>query len=126
MDDMPAVVSMVEAFGAKHAIPPAAIDDINIALDELLNNIISYSSSDGDEQIMVRLGYQPGELSAEIHDRGKAFDPLQAGPPDLSGTVQTRKVGGLGIHFVRELMDDVVYSRVDNENRLLLKKKIPK
>jgi serine/threonine-protein kinase RsbW len=112
--------------GAKHSVPAGTVNELNIALDEALNNIISYGYPDsGNGQIMVRLSYQPGEISAEVHDDGKPFDPLQAGAPDLSGTVQTRKMGGVGIHFMRQLMDDVAYARVGNENRLLLKKKIP-
>ena len=126
LDEMPAIVAMVAGFGAEHSVPAGTVNELNIALDEVLNNIISYGyPENGNGQIMVRLSYQPGEISAEIHDDGKPFDPLQAGAPDMSGTVQTRKMGGVGIHFMRQLMDDVAYARVGNENRLLLKKKIP-
>ncbi len=60
-----------------------------------------------------------------VADDGQPFDPLQAGPPDLGRNGETRRIGGVGIHFVKELMDDVVYSRVGSENRLTLKKKLP-
>jgi serine/threonine-protein kinase RsbW len=124
-EDMPAVVSMVETFGAAHNIPGIVINEINLALDEVLNNIISYGYPERENgNITVRLAYQPGEISAEVHDDGKPFDPGLAGPPDLSGTVQTRKVGGVGIHFVKQLMDEVVYARVGNKNRLLIRRRI--
>jgi anti-sigma regulatory factor (Ser/Thr protein kinase) len=124
-EDMPAIITMVEEFGVKNNIPGAVVNDLNLALDEVLINILSHGYADGATgQILVQLNYQSGELSAEIRDDGKPFDPLQVGPPDLGGTVQTRNVGGLGVHFVRQLMDNVVYARVGNENRLLLIKKI--
>jgi serine/threonine-protein kinase RsbW len=126
MEDLAAVVSMVEDFGAAHVIAAAVINDINLCLDELLCNIISYGYPDGGAgAITVRLRHQPGQVSVEVADDGRPFDPLQAGPPDLGGTVETRRIGGVGIHFVKELMDDVVYSRVGSENRLTLKKKLP-
>jgi anti-sigma regulatory factor (Ser/Thr protein kinase) len=126
MEEMPAVVSMVEGFGVKHSISDGVINEINLALDEILSNIISYGYPQGETgEIMVRLRYQPGEVTAEIHDDGVSFDPLQVASPDFAATVKDRRVGGLGITFVRELMDEVGYSRVANENRLLLTKKMP-
>jgi serine/threonine-protein kinase RsbW len=126
LGDMPAIVSMVEQFGVRHAIPAALVNDLNLCLDEVICNIISYGYPDhGKGEITVRLNYQPGLISTEIHDDGRPFDPLQTAPPDLDGTVQSRKVGGIGIYFVRQLMDDVVYRRVDNQNRLFLRKSIP-
>ena len=125
LDELEKVAVSVDAFGAQHGIPASASNDINVALDELLNNIVSYGYPDGSGgSITIELRYQPGELCAEIRDQGIAFDPLAAGPPDLSGDVETRRIGGLGILFVKELMDDVSYARVGNENRLLMKKRI--
>ena len=126
MEEMPAVVSMVEGFGVKHGISDRVINEINLALDEILSNIISYGYPQGETgEIMVRLRHRPGQVTAEIHDDGVSFDPLRAAPPDFAASVADRKVGGLGITFVRELMNEVAYSRVANENRLLLTKKTP-
>lgn len=126
IEETPAIISMVEDFGARHHIPPALVNDLNLCLDEVISNIISYGYPDGAKGgITVLLSYQAGQLTMEIRDDGAPFDPLQAGPPDLSGTVQTRKVGGIGIYFVRQLMDDVVYQRAGAENRLVLRKNIP-
>jgi serine/threonine-protein kinase RsbW len=126
LDELPAIATMVEDFGIKHSISGVAINELNLVLDEVLSNIILHGySGNATGQIIVRLNYKPGEISAEVHDDGKPFDPLQADSPDVSGTVQSRKVGGLGIHFVKELMDNVAYARVGNENRLVVRKKLP-
>lgn len=126
LEEMPAVVLMVESFGARHGISDTVINEINLVIDEVLCNIISYGYPDGGPgEILVRLGHRAGEVLAQIHDNGISFDPLQAPPPDLAATAKDRKVGGLGIAFVKELMDEVAYSRVAGENRLLLRKKMP-
>jgi serine/threonine-protein kinase RsbW len=125
LEDLPAINTMVENFGTKHSISITAVNDINLVLDEVLSNIILHGySGNAAGQIIVRLDYKSGEISAEVHDDGKPFDPLQVGPPDVSGEVLKRKVGGLGIHFVKELMDNVSYMRVGNKNRLTMRKKI--
>jgi len=75
-------------------------------------------------EIKLRLEYRYGEVVMVIEDRGRRFDPTQIPAPDLSGPLTTRKVGGVGIHFMRSLMDDISYTRAAGLNRLRLAKKI--
>jgi serine/threonine-protein kinase RsbW len=125
-EEMPGIVEMVEQFGAEHACPGPVINDVNVALDEVLSNIISYGYEDGvQSEILVRLDYRPGEVLVEIEDAGKPFDPLKAPVPDLALPLDERPVGGLGIHFIKSLMDEVAYAHVDGKNRLRLRKKLP-
>jgi serine/threonine-protein kinase RsbW len=124
-DEMPAIARMVEAFGAEHRVPPAIVNDLNVALDEALNNIISYGYEPGERSdIMVRLTCAAEEIVVEIVDAGRRFDPLQAPAPDLSGSLRERKVGGLGIHFIKNLVDEVTYDRIAGYNRLRLRKRL--
>jgi len=121
---MPSIVAMVEIFGAEHAVPRTVVNDLNLALDEALNNIISYAYAIGTEdEISVRILLRPGEIVAEIEDAGNPFDPLAAPAPDFSVPVRGRKPGGLGIHFIKSLMDEVAYIRRTGMNRLRLCKK---
>jgi len=57
-------------------------------------------------------------------DDAAPFDPLSAKSPDLVSPVDARQIGGLGIHFVRSIMDRVAYERVGNDNTLILEKDI--
>lgn len=123
--DMATVVAMTERFGAENKIGGAIVNDINVALDEVLTNIMSYAYSPGEQaEILVRLAIIGSDIVAEIEDGGRPFDPLQAPPPDLSKPLRDRKVGGLGIHFIKSLMDEVSYRRIDGRNRLRLSKKL--
>lgn len=63
-----------------------------------------------------------GGLTAEIADDGVPFDPRQAPEPDLSGSIEERRVGGLGVHLALTLVDRIDYRRVDGENRVTLHK----
>ncbi|PKL55888.1 MAG: ATP-binding protein, partial [Methanomicrobiales archaeon HGW-Methanomicrobiales-6] len=60
-----------------------------------------------------------------IIDDGVAFDPLTAPPPPLDVPAEERPIGGLGIHFIRTVMDSVTYARKDGKNVLSMEKKRP-
>jgi anti-sigma regulatory factor (Ser/Thr protein kinase) len=125
-EEMTGIVEMVDRFGSEHRLPSQVISDVNVVLDEILSNIISHAyKHDERSEILVRLEYRPNEIVVEVEDAGKPFDPLQVPPPDLAGPLQTRQVGGLGIHFIKSLMDEVAYARIDGKNRLCLRKKLP-
>jgi anti-sigma regulatory factor (Ser/Thr protein kinase) len=125
-EEVRSAAAMVERFSAEHRIPGQVVHDINVALDEVLANIISYAFAPGEvSEILVRLVHRPGEMELVVEDGGKPFDPLRAPRPKLGTPLEARQVGGLGIHFVKSLMDEVSYERVDGRNRLRLKKRLP-
>lgn len=123
LDAMAEVAVMVDVFGNDHGLSRRIVHDVNVALDEVLNNIISYAFEPGERsEIGIRLEISGGKIVIDIEDAGRPFDPLGAPPPDLTGGLQERRVGGLGIHIVRNLMDAVEYARVGERNRLCLSK----
>ncbi len=123
LEEIGKVADLVDRFGAENAVPRSIINDMSVSLDEVLNNIISYAyGREVIRSIRVRLTIAEGELIANIDDDGIPFNPLIAPPPKLSGSMTERPVGGLGIHIVKALMDQVAYVRRDNQNCLELKK----
>jgi serine/threonine-protein kinase RsbW len=123
LDAMPEVAAMVEAFGNEHGLSRRVVHDVNVVLDEVLSNVISYAFEPGTRsEIGVRLKIAGGKIVIDVEDAGRPFDPLGAPSPDLTGGLRERRVGGLGIHFVRNLMDAVEYARVGERNRLRLSK----
>lgn len=124
-EDMPLAAGMLARFGAQHRLPAPVLHDMNVALDDALNNIIAYGYDAGtDGEITITLEHGQGEVVLVIEDRGRPFDPTQTPAPELGAPLRARKVGGLGIHFMRSLMDDITYTRVDGMNRLCLIKKL--
>ena len=73
------------AFGQHHGLTPKVMHDLNLALEEILTNIISYGYTDNREhEIKVRLSVQPGEMKAEVEDDGQPFNPLEAPEADTA------------------------------------------
>jgi anti-sigma regulatory factor (Ser/Thr protein kinase) len=106
-------------FGERHGLTSKVVHDLNLALEEILSNIISYGYTDNREhEIKVRLSMQPAEVRAEVEDDGQPFNPLEAPEPDTTKPLEERTIGGLGIHLVRKLMDGLEYKRQGNRNLL--------
>jgi serine/threonine-protein kinase RsbW len=119
------IVTFVDRFGLDQRLSRTIAVDVNVCLDELLNNTISYGYDDQQRhEIIVTLRRTADWLTIEIKDDGRAFDPTAAAVTIPRATMQARKAGGLGIHFVRTLMDEVDYRREGRLNVLRLKKKI--
>jgi anti-sigma regulatory factor (Ser/Thr protein kinase) len=70
----------------------------------------------------VRLRRTGDSVAVEVEDDGRPFDPLQVPPPDLTLSLEQRPIGGLGIHLIRNLMDEVSYARRDGRNVLKMAK----
>ena len=115
----------LETFGKKFGFSKKLIFEINLALDELFTNIISYGFKDDEEHVIkVTLTPQNDELCLCIEDDGKPFNPIDFETPDVSCSVENCKIGGLGIHIMKKLMDEVCYQRCGDKNVLNLKKKL--
>ena len=112
----------IESHGASRGWPMKWIMNTTLSLDELVTNIVSYGYRDIDErEIRVTLTEQDRALMVVLEDDGIAFNPLsEAAMPDLEASVEERRIGGLGVYFVKSLMDEVSYERRDERNRITL------
>jgi sigma-B regulation protein RsbU (phosphoserine phosphatase) len=98
---------------------------LNLVFDELLNNVISYAYDDGDaHEIKLDFELAGGHLTVSITDDGVPFNPFEADAPDTTIGLDERKVGGLGIHLVRSLMDKAIYQRRVDKNVVTLVKEV--
>ena len=76
--------------------------------------------------LRCRLANSGNDLVVTIKDRGKPFDPSKIPPPDTKAALSERKVGGLGMFLMRELMDEIRYAFNKEENDLTLVKYLGK
>ena len=112
-------------FAAVHQLAPSVLYDLNLALEEAVTNIISHGYSDHREhEILVRIRVESGEVIAEVKDDAPAFNPLTAPDADVTTPLDERTAGGLGIHLMRKLMDEIEYQRLEDGNLLIMKKNI--
>lgn len=114
-----------EAWLCARALSTDASFLVSLAIEELVTNCIKYGYDDaGTHTIAIVLTVDHQALTILVIDDGHAFDPLATPPPDLSLDIEDRPIGGLGIHLLRQLSDDVRYERRDGTNRLTLIKRI--
>jgi serine/threonine-protein kinase RsbW len=117
----------LDRFRAAHSIAEAAAWPLQVALDEILSNIVRHAGPGleaGDIEITVE---RRGDLvEMTVTDDGPAFDPLQLPEPDVRAPLEDRSPGGLGVHLVRKLMDRVDYVRTEERNRLTITWRVPK
>jgi len=100
------------------------INPINLILEELYSNSINYGKSKA-VQININLDIKLNLLTIIYEDNGTPFNPLSVQTNiDSSVSVQESKIGGLGIHLVKNMTDAQHYKRYDNKNQLTLEKKL--
>jgi sigma-B regulation protein RsbU (phosphoserine phosphatase) len=115
------VIEKFEAFSSALNLPVEIAMKMSIVFDELLANVIKYAYTDDKEHLIyVEFKLAENKLILIIEDKGIPFNPFQKEPPDTMLSVQERAVGGLGIHIVKNLMDEYHYTRTTNKNILTL------
>lgn len=120
------LLDAVETFAAPFAPPPKALNHVLVSVEEIVRNAILHGGlgpSAPGPRVTVTL--EGDDLTCEVVDAGKPFDPFtEAPPPDLAAPIAERPIGGLGVHLVRRLMDGCSYARRDGCNHTLLRKRL--
>jgi len=118
------VCNSIMTFSRQHAIDEKIISNLYLAIDELLTNIIRYGYRDEkDHTIYIRYSIEKELLTLQIEDDSYPFNPNKAPVPDLNSDLENRKVGGLGIYLVKNMMDDLKYVTKNGKNILTLNKR---
>jgi anti-sigma regulatory factor (Ser/Thr protein kinase) len=121
--DLDALLESVKAFADRHRLPVATWRDAHLALDEIVSNVIRHGS-DAEQpcKISVVISLKRGTLVLEVIDNAKAFDPLASVVPRTDAPLGERPIGGLGIHLVKQVMDELVYRRRAGRNHLIMRR----
>jgi len=120
IEDLSKAVQTALADLQEHVFP------INLCLEELIFNTISYGlKGDAKHLIHVKIIKHVDHLEITIEDDGPSYDPFaHAIEPDLNLSIDERPIGGLGIHFVKTLMNEVNATALNPGNRITLRKRI--
>jgi serine/threonine-protein kinase RsbW len=113
----------VEELSEQWGLAPRTIFNLNLVLEELVTNVIFYAFRDGQEhEFLVEFVKEDNELIIRIIDDGIEFDPTASDvPDDINKPIEERQIGGLGIHFVKNITDLFTYQRADGKNIITLK-----
>lgn len=102
------------------------VDRIILAVDEASSNIMRHAYKDRPEGVItVQISVKNNECVVTLIDNGIGFSLEKVREPNMLSYLKEKKRGGLGIHLMKILMDNVDYSSIDGEyNKLVLTKKI--
>jgi serine/threonine-protein kinase RsbW len=116
---------LVRQFGDLHEVPSRALYAINLALDEVVTNVVRHGFDDpAGQELLAEVTVRRDELTTVVSDPGRAFNPLDLAPPNLTAPLAERALGGLGVHLVKSLMDSVEYRRDNGKNVLTMRKRV--
>jgi serine/threonine-protein kinase RsbW len=125
LDELQRLNEGLEQIGAEVGWPERAVLDLSLACEELVVNIVNYGfPSGGVHPIDVRIQASRSSVEVKIVDGGIPFNPLKETDPFdlLELEVEDRPIGGLGIFFVKRLMDDIHYEYAEGLNRFCMRK----
>lgn len=125
IEELPAVAEAVEALGVEEGWSQDTTYAVVLGLEEVATNVVRHGGGEpGGSEIEIEVTSSDDEVRVEVRDGGKAFDPFHEAPePDLDAAVQDREIGGLGVHFVKVLMDETSYSREGGRNHVTMVKR---
>ena len=125
-DRLEQISKFIEQAGLEAGLDDSAICRCQLAVDEACTNIIEHAyEGEGHGNIDICCDPEPdaGELTIVIEDHGKRFDPDSVPTPQLNTNLEDMQVGGLGLYFMRQVMDAVEFSYQDGSNKLVLVKR---
>ena len=124
-DQVDTVRKFFDEYSKENKLTEKTVHDIQMALDELLTNIVNYGYEDSDEhKIDVRFGINDDAVRVEIIDDSKPYNILEQENPDISLSVEDKPIGGLGIFLIKKLMSNVDYYTEEGKNHLVMIKEL--
>jgi len=118
------IAERIDEFCADRDLGPRLAYAVNLAVDEILTNTISYGYDDQEpHRIALIVSMKADAVVVEIVDDSNAFDLSEAPESDVESSIEDRVPGGLGLILVHQMMDSVEYRRVGDRNVVTLTKK---
>jgi serine/threonine-protein kinase RsbW len=113
----------LERAAAAGGVPESAFRQMQVALDELLTNAVSYGEVSPKTPAKVDVIVSPKSVRAVIRYKDINFNPFtESARPDLDAGVADRDIGGLGVHLVKEMMDEFAHQYEDGYNVIVVGK----
>ncbi|MFA6914832.1 MAG: ATP-binding protein [Parachlamydiales bacterium] len=123
LDSLYSMLDYARTCIALHAVSEEDISKIELALEEALVNVIYYAYPDEKGEILLECVFtsdKPATLKIQIQDYGIPFNPLEYS----KNHTDKETLGGHGINYIKQIMDNVIYKRENNSNLLILEKKL--
>ena len=121
IEQWPSLRRTLHEYGVCVGIEKHTLKKLEIALEEAVVNVISYSHATEMELKIQRssLNVQRPALNVTLTDNGVPFDPTSS-ECDTAKVIEERQIGGLGISLLRQITDEQHYQRTDEKNQLTI------
>jgi serine/threonine-protein kinase RsbW len=121
IDSLHTLLAFVGSCLESNGIGQERLREIELAMEEILVNIFNYAYPDRQGEVEIACGFDDGGgVQIEVSDQGIPFDILARGDPDLQVDIAERKIGGLGVFFVKQLVPAIRYRWEEGRNILTL------
>lgn len=119
LEELSVLTQMLQVFLRPYQMPSGALYALELSLEEILVNIVSYAYDDEEyHDIEFKVEVDEDMIAMKFIDSGRPFNPLAKEKTDTKNCLMERGVGGLGINFVRQMRDMMEYQRKDDKNIL--------
>lgn len=122
-DDLPRVLSFMEEACEGARVDPDLYADLQLAVEEACCNVIEHAYGGAGGPFSVHFERRGRDVHIAVRDCGRPFDPSAVTPPDMRIPLEDRPIGGLGLHLIHQLMDEVHFSFSDEGNMLVMVKR---
>ena len=123
INELPALIEFVETACDDAGVKPELRFDLTLAVEEAASNVIEHGYMGKGGELFVSFELSDDVVTIYLRDRAKPFKPGKMNRPDMDVALEDRPLGGLGLHLMRELMDEVRYETLPDGNLLTMTKR---
>jgi anti-sigma regulatory factor (Ser/Thr protein kinase) len=120
-DALGPLLDAVAAWSRAAALDPRVVHRLALLVEELASNVVNHGTAgaDGATAVSVAIALEAEGVRLVVEDDGRAFDPLSLPTPDTDQPLESRRIGGLGVHLSRQVARSLAYAREGGRNRVV-------
>lgn len=123
MNELPALIEFIETACEDANVKPELRFDLTLAVEEAASNVIAHGYKGKGGELAISFEMLNGTAMICLRDRAKPFKPGKVNRPDTAVPLEDRPLGGLGLHLMYQLMDEVRYETLPDGNLLTMIKR---
>jgi serine/threonine-protein kinase RsbW len=123
MSDLPEILAFVETTCEAAGVSPELFFDLQLAVEEASTNVIEHAYDGKGGDLLIVFQTSGHDMVITLRDHGRPFAPEAVVAPDMSLPLTKRRIGGLGMHLMFQLMDAVQFDFAEGVNTLVMIKR---
>jgi serine/threonine-protein kinase RsbW len=121
--DLPDVLAFIEAACEAAAVRPEFWFSLQLAVEEACANVIEHAYGGKGGDLLITFTARDRDVVLTVWDHGQPFAPERVVTPDMSLPLAQRRIGGVGLHLMYQLMDEVQFDFAEGSNTLVMVKR---